>query len=110
VSFPLEEMLSKDSITVTKRGLTSFRSARKEVGTNAVEVCAGAEPISERARLVIMSEDIIYIGSVGVTPENGFVVLGGYENRFTIDFDPRSPVSVYAIAEEPTHIRIWEEA
>lgn len=110
MSFPLEDMLSKKSLTITKRGMTSFRTGKKQVETNAVEICAETEPLSERTRMIVMSEGEVYIGNVGVTVETGFVLLPGYENRMEFEFDPRSPVSIYAIAKEPTYIYVWEEA
>jgi len=89
---------------------TIVTGAKTVVGT-AAEIFAGASRLDNRHAMVItnMGADIVYIGAVGVTTNNGFPLFP--QDTLRIEFDPTFSVGVFACTGGPNvQIRVVELA
>ena len=83
----------------------------KTVVSTAAEIFAGASRLDNRHAMVItnMGADIVYIGAVGVTTNNGFPLFP--QDTLRIEFDPTFSVGVFACTGGPNvQIRVVELA
>lgn len=97
---PLPLQLTGSNVTLTTRqeGTTNLLNGAVTVGSTQTELKVNASPLAGRTQMIVYPPNagVIYWGATGVTAANGAPLAAGSQ-PITFTFDPKNPLSIFAI-------------